>query len=323
MDRRNKSRPDPLQPGSPKAGRIARISGHPIGIAVHAQPTWISTKASGADLVFPGVVAPCVSTLVTDHGGAIGTADPVELIFWGPTWQSLPDPSNLGQLLFNTFTSAVQSILAGPWISGLRQYGIRRCSFGGARILLSSSPALLPNTISEQNVQDAVQSLIDDGKFPEPDQSGGRNLYFVVLPPNTQMTPTGNRGAHSSFNSGSIIDVDNTWYAWIGSQPISGMTSTFCHELAEMCTNPEGDAWFIDGGGSKCSEIGDLCNAVDGPLNGVNVELYWSIYDGSCIIPTAWSVRRTLAGAGITLGGKGLRSLQDPNPSINQLIVSL
>jgi hypothetical protein len=305
-------------------GPEKRIPGKHIGIVAHGESKRMaSSPAASTDIVFPGIVSPCASTALTNHGGAFASGLPVQLIFWGPAWQTLFDPSNPGQLLSDTFTAAVKSILAGPWISALRQYGVHRCPFGGSMIYTSSGPALLPNTLQEQNVQDLLQSLIDDGTFPEPDDAGGANLYFVMLPPNTQMTPIGNRGAHSSFNSGSFIDSDNVWYAWIGSNSISGMTSTFCHELAEMCTNPEDGAWFIDGAGPLCFEIGDVCNLQDGPLKGVNVESYWSIYDGACIIPTAWSVRRTLAAAGITLGGKGLRSLEDPNASMNQLIVSL
>jgi hypothetical protein len=101
------------------------------------------------------------------------------------------------------------------------------------------------------------------------------------------------------------------------------MTSAFCHELAEMCSDPEGDAWRIDGQGPAYSEIGDICNLEDLVLNGVNFESYWSILDNACLIPTAWSLRRTLAGAGIKLTGQGLRSFFGPIPSLNQFIVNL
>jgi hypothetical protein len=313
---------------SPKPGSVptgpARAE-RPLGIVADSEPTLLAKAEVGLDVTFPGLVSPCTLTSVTFHGGAIGTADPVHLLFWGSTWSTLPDPSNPGQLLFNTFTAAVQSILAGPWISALRQYGIKRCSFGSARIV-NSNPPFLPTQFAESDVQGVVQSLIDDNTFPEPDEAGGRNLYVVVMPPNTQSQPVSGltaRGAHSSFNSGSIIDVDTAWYAWVGSQKLSGMTSTFCHELAEMCTNPEGDGWYIDGAGPACFEIGDICNNLNSTLNGVTVESYWSVYDGACIVPTAWSVRRTLAAAGKKLGGKGLRSLQDPILSLNQLIVNL
>jgi hypothetical protein len=278
----------------------------------------------GGDIVFTGVVAPCVSTAVTNHGGAIGTADPVELIFWGTAWQALPDPGNPGTLLSDTVTAQVKSVLAGPWISALRQYGVRRCSFGSSQIFTSSNPALLPATLSEDDVQGVIQSLIDDNTFPEPDEPGGRNLYFVFLPPGAQVGGGGFRGKHGYFNSGSFIDVDNTWYAWVHSnQPLTAMMSTFTHELAEMCTNPEGDAWLVDGAPGACEEVGDLCNILDGTLNGVNVEAYWSNWDGKCLIPTAWSVKRTLAAVGITLGGQGLGTLPNTTPSLNQWIVNL
>jgi hypothetical protein len=90
-----------------------------------------------------------------------------------------------------------------------------------------------------------------------------------------------------------------------------------------MCSDPEGDAWKVDGQPSGLDEIGDVCNLEDAPLGGVNVESYWSIFDNACLIPSAWSLRRTLAGVGKKLNGKGLRSIQDPIPSLNQLVVNL
>ncbi len=146
-----------------------------------------------------------------------------------------------------------------------------------------------------------------------------------MMPPNTiySVTPQP-RGSHSSFWSGSLIDNDTAWYAWVGSNSLSQMTSTFCHELAEMCTDPEPPTgWSIPGGPPACSEIGDICNGQDAPLNGVTVESYWSVFDNACLIPTAWSLRRTLAGAGKKLGGKGLTSVQKPIPSLNQFVVDL
>jgi hypothetical protein len=299
------------------------VSRPPVGIVADSQPPpGLAPAVIGLDLTFPPLGG-CPSTAVSPHGGAIGTADPVQLLFWGSAWQTSP----LAQLA-NTFVAQVQSILSGPYMSGLRQYGVKRCPFGGALIVTSPNPPFAPNTFSDQNIQGVIQPLIDQGTFPEPDEPGGRNLYFVIMPPNTQYSPPPGqppaRGAHNFFSTGSGIDPDKAWYAWVGNQPLNQMNSTFCHELAEMCTNPEGDNWFINGAGSGCNEIGDLCNAVDGPLlNGVNVESYWSIFDNACLIPTAWSLRRTLAGAGKKLGGKGLRSIQDPIPSLNQFVVNL
>ena len=299
-----------------------------IGIVATGEPEAVikAEAVVGLDVTFPPI-GQCPSTAFTFNGGAIGTADPVQLLFWGSIWQTLLDPSNPGQLLFNTFTAAVKSILAGPYMSGLLQYGVSRCSFGNAQVI-NSNPPFLPNTFTDQTVQTLMQNLIDQGTFPEPDEPGGRNLYFVMMPPNTQYQPPPGqpaaRGAHSSFSSGSSIDPDNVWLAWVGSNSLSQMTSTFCHELVEMCTDPEPpSSWWINGANPACAEIGDVCNNQNNPLNGVTVQSYFSVFDNVCLIPTAWSLRRTLAAAGKKLNGKGLLSLQQSIPSLNQFIVNL
>jgi hypothetical protein len=310
----------------------------PVGIVAEAEEVLPQGEAApvGLDIKTPKINL-CSSTAITFNGGAIGTADAVQLLYWGPIWQTLLDQSNPGQLLQNTFTAAVQSILAGPWIAGLRQYGIRPCPFGGSHIITSPNPPFAPNTFTGDNVSGIVNSLISQGSFPAPDDPGGRNLYIVLMPPNTQYNTGGGptaRGAHSSAWTGSIIDPDNEWYAWVGNNSLSQMTSTFCHELAEMCTDPEPfNGWSINNAPVGCEEIGDLCNNVNTQLNGVTVESYWSSFDNACLVPTAFSLRRALIWAiqtsGLlptvakTLGGQGLRSIQSPIPSLLQFIKNL
>ena len=264
-----------------------------------------------ADSIFPPIIPGLIS--VANGGGAIGTGLPVKVIFWGNAWnQAATNPSAA------TIVSAIQNILAGPWMSGLRQYGIRRCSFGGSLAVSSPGP---PGTYNDSDIQDLIWALIDDGKFPEPDDPGGRNLYMVFLPPGTNYGPGGIRGKHLDATDFDLpADRDHAWVGFICTNPALGqLTSTFCHELAEMCTDPESDAWTVTGN----QEIGDVCNLLDQTLNGVLVEAYWSAEDNACLIPTAYSVRRALKWSGHTLGGKGLRSIQDPIPSLNALIGSL
>jgi hypothetical protein len=318
---------------SRKPPRSASSNGQ-IGIAAmgELETLAITDKVTALDVTFPPIGG-CPSTAFTFNGGAIGTADPVQLLFWGTAWQTAP----LAQVA-NTFVTQVKSILSGPYMSGLLPYGVRRCPFGNARVI-ASNPPLLPNTFTDQTVQNLMQTLIDNGTFPEPDESGGRNLYFVIMPPNTQYQPPPNspnaNGAHSSFSSGSGIDPDNVWLAWVGNNPLGLMTSTFTHELVEMCTDPEPpSSWWINGAKPGCTEIGDVCNLLSTQLNGgATVQSYWSTlaawvpasqsWTKACLVPTAWSVRRTLAAVGKNLGGKGLRSLQNPIPSMNQFIVNV
>ena len=275
-------------------------------------------------LVFPPDTS-CPAANVSSHGGAIATGTPVHLLFWGQDWQTRLDPSR-GGLLANSFTAAVKSILAGPWMSGLRQYGVKRSPFGSSTTV-PTDPPFLPHTFDNGDVENLIQSRIDGGQFPEPDEPGGRNLYIVFMPPNTKHPDIDGvvvAGAHSSFSTGSVTDVDRAWYAFVCTNPFDETIRAFSHELAEMCTDPENDGWKVDGGKTGCDEVGDLCNSRVGPVSGVNnVEAYWSNHEGLCIIPTVWSVRRVLGWAGTRLNGHGLRSLQTPMPSLKQLIVNL
>jgi hypothetical protein len=118
-----------------------------------------------------------------------------------------------------------------------------------------------PATYNDDEVKDLVWALIDDDRFPEPAEPGGRNLYTVFMPPGTTYGPGGIRGKHLVASDLDLpADVDYAWVAFVCSNPsIDQLTSTFCHELAEMCTDPESDAWTVTGN----QEIGDVCNGVD------------------------------------------------------------
>ena len=288
----------------------------PAGIAPDKSPFGPAPVAgvAGPDLTFqPNVPRPIA---ISNNGGAIAAEVPVQLVFWGSAW-NLPstDPSAA------VIIASVQQILKGPYLSGLRQYGVKRARFGGSLVVTSPAP---PASFDDGNVQDVIWALIDDGHFPEPDDPGGRNIYCTFMPPGTTYGPGGARGAHSVGTDFDLpADVDHAWVAWIGTNTLDMTLSTFTHELVETCTDPELDAWKIQGLPAAEDEIGDVCNLLDGPLNGLNVESYWSAFDNVCLIPTAWSVRRTLAGAGKKLNGQGLLSLQNPIPSLNQFLVDL
>jgi hypothetical protein len=284
------------------------------GIVAERSPGFVKPaplKVRTADSLFPPIIAGPIS--VSNGGGAIATGLPVQLIFWGNAWSQPATTPSAGAVV-----AAVQNILRGPWMAGLRQYGIRRSSFGGATVVTTPGP---PGTYQDSDVEDLIWALIDDDKFPEPDDPGGRNLYMVFMPPGTTYGPGGIFGKHLDATDFDLpFDTDHAWVGFICTNPaLSRLTSTFCHELAEMCTDPESDAWTVTGN----QEIGDVCNLIDQVLNGVTVEAYWSAEDNACLIPTAYSVRRALKWSGHTLGGQGLLSVQTPIPSLNALVVSL
>jgi hypothetical protein len=266
-------------------------------------------SAAAGNILLPPIVSGPITA--SNGGGAIGTGLPVQLIFWGPAWNApATNPSA------STIISAIQTILGGGWMSGLRQYGVRRCTFGGSMIVTNPPPA----TYDDDDIETLVWSLIDEGTFPEPDEPGGRNIYVVFMPPGTTYGPGGIRGKHlvaSDFDF--PADVDKAWVAFVLTNSLDQITSTFCHELAETCTDPESDAWTVTGD----QEIGDVCNFVDQKVGGVNYESYWSAADNACLLPTAYSVRRALQWSGHTLNGRGLTSIQGPIASLNRFVIAL
>lgn len=276
----------------------------------------VKATVQAADLTFPPNKNFPRPIVASNGGGAIGSALPVQLIFWGSAWNDASVSPSAVSILGD-----VQNVLSGPFMSGLRQYGVRRCHFGGSIVVTDPAP---PATYEDDDVEDMIWALIDDNKFPDPDDPGGRNLYMVFMPPGTAYSGPGSRdiiGKHLVASDYDFpADIDNAWVGFVLTSPDLGtLTRAFFHELAEMCTDPEGDAWGVAGN----QEIGDVCNASPQPLNGVTVEPYWSVEDNDCLIPTAYSVRRTLKWSGHKLEGKGITSIQKPIPSLNALILSL
>ena len=288
--------------------RRDRFSG---GIVAEVAPetTPIARSGGGDTLNPPNAGVPQPVTL-SNGGGPIAVGSPVQLIFWGNAWNDPSTSPSAAQL-----TADVQSILAGPWRAGLRQYGVGRIPFGGAAIVGNWQP---PATFSQGDVGSLVLTLIDGGAYVP----GELNLYVVMMPPNTNYGPGGVTGQHWAFSYvDPLVGSDPAWVAFVLFNVESTMTGTFSHELAEMLTDPDGGAWQVNPRNSvSWNEIGDVCNFQYAPLAGVTVQAYWSQQDNACLIPQAPSVRKTLALAGITLGGNGLRAVENPIPSLNALI---
>ncbi|WP_433711041.1 hypothetical protein ACQP2U_32975 [Nocardia sp. CA-084685] len=150
----------------------------------------------------------------------------------------------------------------------------------GAITLTSPDP---PSSFDDGGVGDALWNMIDNNVFPEPDNSGGRNAYCLFMPPGTSYSPGGALGAHSHPTDFDFpFDIDTSWVAWVGFADINTMTRSFGHEMAETCTDPESDAWYVDSDGS---EIGDMCNTRRAFVRGVYVEGHWSRRRNACVIP--------------------------------------
>lgn len=278
-------------------------------------------------------------TAFVNSGAQVLTNVHVQLIFWGVQWAGSPNQ------LATQVISAVQGLLSGPYMSELAQYGVHRGSLLGTTFVADEDP---PNPFSYTDVSDFVIRQLDNDNLPEPD-SDWPIAYCVLMPANVAFagdsrvdkkvplpagTLSGVVGANSNivWHDYDLGDVDNdpAHYLWVGCRGAAAtqanvdyITSVFSHELAEMCTDPNGGDGIVQvGGAGGLSQIGDPCTNLCDYVRGVRVQSYWSQLDGRCIVPKMYSVRRTLAGAGKQINGR-LRSLQSPIASANVLISSL
>ena len=219
------------------------------------------------------------SDSVRNEGGALILHAHLELVFWGTAWQQPSTSPSVGDVV-----TAVDGIVGSPYLLGLKQYGFQDAVVRGATIVTSPSP---PAAYTFDEVGNLVWSLIDDGKFPEPDDDSGRILYMVFMPPGT--TPPPNiRGAHSDPSDFDLpADVDYAWVGFVSYGSLDYISSVFSHEFVEAITDPEphDPAWLMNRNINGGDEIGDACNNTTDQLGGIRVQAYWSQRQQACVIP--------------------------------------
>lgn len=227
-------------------------------------------------------------TVSTDHGTILYTAK-LRLIFWGKEWASASAPVQLVDVVAD-----VQSIVTGPYLLGLEQYGVSHAWVDRVIDMSHEDPPNNPfdkGGITRGDHEDLVARLIDNGIVPEPEDEGG-TLYVVFLPSTVGGVPfglpTNVLGEHTTF-----LDIDwddftdaDVYVAWVGNDGTrSGISSTFSHELVEALTDPDGEGWQVDPSDDfNWNEICDVCSSTY-PLNGVVVSSYWSQSANACVVP--------------------------------------
>lgn len=214
-------------------------------------------------------------TSIVDLHGMILTNVQVQLIFWGSAWADNTSPSA------STVFNAVQTILAGPYMSKLAQYrGIAEGTMPGKLVIDPSNP---PDPFSTDDVAQRILHLIAAGKVPK-SEDDQHILYCVFLPVGVSFDQPNINGIHSfiyhvSYNFPLDVDLDKVLFAWVMNDgTLDSMTTIFSHELVETCTDPDGNGFQVTPlDPNSWHEIGDM-------LNGVKVQAYWSQSDGNCVI---------------------------------------
>ena len=211
----------------------------------------------------------------TDHGGTVIQFVRVQLIFWGQAWTTPPPTPTVAEV-----TDAINRILSGGYMTGLAQYrNIGQGYILGSTTVTSSNP---PNNFTDSQVSNFISGLISAGTIPQLDAQN-QTLYCVFMPKGIIAQNSGDIGEHTYYTNSSGQRVHFAWITNNGT--LSEVSIVASHEIVESCTDPEGSAVLGDpgtcSGGGWC-EIGDVCQAADGTVNGASVQSYWSQSDKAC-----------------------------------------
>lgn len=234
-----------------------------------------------ADNALPG-------SSVEFHGGPVGTDLPVQLIYWGEWWNSPAGAARRAMI-----TDRTQRLINSDYFSELAQYGVNRPTWRQPAIICTKPypPGSFTSEDEQHVVPDLIDDLIDDDVFPDPDDE---RIAFVVLMGNGFTQTIGANGAHTYDFDQDFLERDYYWVAWVRyfagppAEDPEDTSRTVSHELVEMFTNPEGDAWYV--GSSANGEIGDAAVSADGTkqsawVNGARASAYWSNRHAATVLP--------------------------------------
>jgi hypothetical protein len=243
----------------------------------------------------------------------------VNVIFSGSYWTT---PGTTGPQDQQTLTGEIQSILSGPYLSGLIQYGSDgKTNFGQTW----DDPSIVPSNPSGYAVQTLLQNwLTSKSATPAIFDWQHAPVEVVISDPASSAPLSGVSGWNSPGTyylnlPGGVRIPENMNMVWVSTTNLNGIpTSTnshvntdffsvvFSHELAEVMSDPAGLGVSVTPGARLAtnlqngSQIGD--NEPEAGnyayrLNGVLVQAYWSKHDQAYIVPDGNSQQFTLTPA--------------------------
>jgi hypothetical protein len=227
----------------------------------------------------------------SNHGGPVIGCPQIYAGFWGQQWYR-----DAGyQALAGQIAQFLGDLTNSTFFNVLSQYG----AGGGAGVagaFFQSHTLPITGQLSDQDVQNWTQILIDTGNLPpaSPPGSLGTIVFMIFLdetigvnaptldggislcfPDAAQPYTPADFGYHNFFNTSAgnpmyygvvacVSDsclqescADDSYCALHLSQSQQQrMTQVASHELAEICTDPQLNAWYS----SALGEIGDICN---------------------------------------------------------------
>jgi hypothetical protein len=260
------------------------------------------------------------SETYSDNGGLKLNSVPIYLIFWGDYWNA-PTPGNpTAQNIQDAFTS----ILGGPYLKGLTQYGVDGNAYLAQSFYIdSANPA--SNGFSDSEIQNVVEDTQGNQGLPESDDTANDPIYVVVTAPGVHSR---DHPDYSGFNQldhdyDFPFDDDRLPLVWVsgvgsGNSLLDSYTSFFSHEVAEAITSIGGDGIVVSGGTQSLfdgsGQIGDgEAQFYKYRLNGDLVQSYWSGQDGAYLVPDGNS--QTLQATGLINATLTINGDQQSNPN--------
>ena len=220
---------------------------------------------------------------LTYRNGPLLTGVEVFTVFWGQAWQQ-PANRNISDHMNAFFNYIVTSKL----IDLLHEYSVPGKTIGhGRRIgsanFTSSEPG---SSVEDKTIQQLLTKEIGSGSLPA---ATANTLYFVFLPPGTQVVQGGSAscksfcGYHDATPKGifyAVMPFSGCPGCTGGLAALDALTSTSSHELCEAITDPiPGQGWYDDNYG----EIGDICAWKTRVLDGHTIQLEWSNAADACV----------------------------------------
>jgi hypothetical protein len=216
---------------------------------------------------------PGPGTTVSFGGDATIMDARVALIFYGATWNNLALSPNC-----DAIQSAVQTLLATPYLSALNVYGCNGAVTSTTWNRVVTNPP--GNPFDYTDCAGVANDLISNYYSTLPTYNRP-NFYAFFLPPGVTLNNFPAPAAHS--NDGDI------YYSFQVYGSLSFATQLFSHELVEAMTDPNGNAWQVDPRDSQTNggwnEICDVCSNGSAPVNGVVAAAYYSTSYKACVVP--------------------------------------
>eukprot|EP00884_Botryococcus_braunii_P016230 jgi/Botrbrau1/3290/Bobra.174_1s0054.2 len=263
-------------------GRLPAVTGVSTS-AIPAMPRTESSHSDKADLA-DGPESTASQTPMRYHwGGAVLPNPKVFLIFYGSwlcnNYANQKCASDYGTP--SIIRDAVIGLSGSPWLNILSSYSdgagskiANTLQFGDDTFVSEGDPCWKGTTLSDSDVFDIVQCVLDKKLLPYADSS----MYLVLSSGEVKETSgfcSSYCGWHAHDNWGPPLIGKNIRYGFVGSPNLcprgcmkqretspnsipeaDGMISIIAHEIVEVITDPDANAWFDDNGAEnadKCS----------------------------------------------------------------------